>query len=367
MGRGGNGNRQPELPLRPTLFPAAACFGCRGVTIQLGIIRSMITRSQLPLILAHYGLSPAHIYPPQSGYRNYSYRIDLPGHRTANLIIYKSEPGMPDRIRRANAIGNYLATHGLPARATLDPRILRLTSNPEQYAALYHYLPGQTIPWEAYTMEHLKTLGATMARMHAVLLSAPPSNLSLVTTEYLAIITRMQSYFADPGVATAISKKLSILDNFRILRQYELLILETNRLPAQPLHLDFVRGNILFDLSTAAKPRVSGILDFEKAALGHPILDIARTLAFLLVDCKFKTEAQVQKYFLYSGYQKRGGGVVPNPKLLGQLINLFLLYDFYKFLRHNPYESLSQNEHFVRTKDLLLRREVILPAAAFAI
>ena len=326
----------------------------------------MNSDQQIRQIIGHFGLLPSRVYVPQSGYRNYSYRIDLTDGRTANLLIYKSEPGMLARIRRANAMGNHLSAHGLPARSTYDPRLLRLTSSPVRYAALYYYLPGATIPWEAYTMEHLKTLGAAMARMHAVLRSAPNSNLPLVTNEYQAIITRMQTYFSEPGVNQAISQKLRLCLNFQILSRMEQFLRLAYQLPYQPLHLDFVRGNILFATGAHAKPEITGILDFEKAALGHPAFDLARTLAFLLVDCKFKSESQVRKYFLYSGYHRRGGESLPKSKLLEALVDLFLLYDFYKFLRHNPYEFLGQNQHYVRTRNLLLHRRIITPTLLVA-
>ncbi len=113
---------------------------------------------------------------------------------------------------------------------------------------------------------------------------------------------------------------------------------------------------------------VTGILDFEKTAYGHPLFDIARSLAFLLIDCKYKDAAKIRKYFLQSGYAKRGQTTLPlinlhtrdtSVSLLEQLIDLFLLHDFYKFLLHNPYESLARNEHYQRTEQLLLERGLI--------
>jgi hypothetical protein len=62
---------------------------------------------------------------------------------------------------------------------------------------------------------------------------------------------------------------------------------------------------------------------------------------------------------LASGYDKRGQADLANTELLEPLINLFLMYDFYKFLHHNPYESLKDNEHFVRTKLLLIKRRLL--------
>ena|SRR5579862_918408 len=130
--------------------------------------------------------------------------------------------------------------------------------------------------------------------------------------------------------------------------------------------MDFVRGNILFTSSPTLE--ITGILDFEKAARGHPSFDIARTLAFLYVDCKYKEVDQVRRAFLLSGYHRYGRTpyrpvtvrtTLGPYDLLETLIDIFLLYDFYKFLRHNPYESLSINEHFVRTCQLLAERQLV--------
>jgi Ser/Thr protein kinase RdoA (MazF antagonist) len=117
--------------------------------------------------------------------------------------------------------------------------------------------------------------------------------------------------------------------------------------------MDMVRGNILFD-TTADTPwqiddvRLSGVIDFEKTAIGLPVCDMARTLAFLLVDC-LKPADKISKYFIDSGYRKRGSMDIIHIELLPYFIRLFLLHDFYKFLRHTPYESLRDNYHYGRT------------------
>jgi hypothetical protein len=58
---------------------------------------------------------------------------------------------------------------------------------------------------------------------------------------------------------------------------------------------------------------------------------------------------------LHSGYEKRGKNKIAYPELLDPLTSFFLFYDFYKFLLHNPYESLEKNEHYLRTKQYLLK------------
>jgi len=314
-------------------------------------------------ILTIYGLPGARLLPVEKGYRNESHAAVTSSGERVNIIMYKREPDILQTLRRANLVGDYLAEHGFPARHTYDPRILQLGSGVQtKYAALYGYLPGHTIPWDAYTMRHLKQLGATMSAMHDLLARAPFTLENQVTDEYLAIARRMQRYFTDDGVQRAIHVKLGL--QVHVPQQFFTLLTGCAALPnQQPLHMDFVRGNILFNNMAD----ISGVLDFEKAAWGHPLFDIARTTAFLLVDCKYKTEAQVHKYFLISGYNKRGVGsfklTAANARLLEQLVDLFLFYDFYKFLRHNPYESLPGNEHFVRTRALLFGRQLLAETA----
>jgi Ser/Thr protein kinase RdoA (MazF antagonist) len=316
-------------------------------------------------ILRAYGLEWRRIGEPQQGYRNRSFPAELTDGQHLNLIFYKSEPGILDLIRNANRVSDYLAGQGLPCRQTRGP-IAKLESSPRlKYAVLYTYLPGRTIPWEAYTKSHLKALGMGMSNMHAKLQGLGRGTLPGAVQTHQATVERMGSYFQEPGVRRALVAKLGLSIPSDVFDRCHRTLATCARLPGQqPLHLDFVRGNVLFqdksDHARNLKVTISGIIDFEKTAFGHPILDITRTLAFLLVDCKYKPSAKVRKYFLHSGYAKRGTGSLPDLKLLEPLIDLFLLHDFYKFLRHNPYESLPQNEHFSRTKQLLTERGLLL-------
>ena len=313
----------------------------------------MVSPELIKRILQQYGREANTVLPMQTGYRSEIYPVSLDDSSEVSLILYKREPGIVGRIRNANRVGDYLAAHGFPARMALDNRIIKInTPTAQTYGALYNYLPGDTIPWEAYTMDHLKQLGATMSNMHTALHTLARENLQSVSTEYTQICTRMEAYFKNPSVRAALSTKLNL--TIPRIESFQALVVELEKHnEQQPLHMDFVRGNILF---TKGSSKITGILDFEKTAWGHPMFDIARTLAFLLVDCKYKEAHKVRKYFLKSGYEKRGTSVLKNEEYLEPLLNMFLTYDFYKFLVHNPYESLKQNEHYVRTCDLLLTR-----------
>jgi Ser/Thr protein kinase RdoA (MazF antagonist) len=302
-------------------------------------------------ILARYGLPAGTSGPPEKGYRNESHAYTLHDGQTLNFVLYKREPGILTRIQNANRVANYLAGRGFPARRTFDTRILRLQAKEYlRYGSLYEYLPGTTIPWEAYTMKHLKLLGEAMSNMHALLAGQAQEKLPSVIAESQALLGRMQTYLGQPSVQNALRTKLGA--TLRV-PAFDFSVFEAY--PQQPLHMDFVRSNILFDNT----PALTGVIDFEKAAYGPPVFDIARTLAFLLVDCKYKPEEKIRKYFLISGYNKRGRASFTTWGALDHLVTFFLLHDFYKFLRHNPYESLNQNMHFVRTKMFLNARGLI--------
>jgi len=324
-----------------------------------------------------YGINFRTQLPVDKGYRNESHPLVTAGGQSVNLIIYKLEPNIVRTIRNANRTSNFLAELGYPVRKTLDPRILRLRAGSWcKYAALYSYLPGQTIPWEAYTKQHIKLLGGMLGNMHSELVALPLSGYMAVADQYIDHIKALQAYTKDRGVSSALKHKLGLKIEKKELERALILLTACRRLKHQQvLHLDFVRSNVLFtSLSQTDSINdliISGVLDFEKTAYGHPLFDIARSLAFLLVDCKYKSEPQVRKYFLLSGYQKRGNNRLPRVRLNGdrrssdlleRLVDIFLLYDFYKFLRHNPYQSLLKNEHFLRTRDLLLSRKLIYRA-----
>lgn len=291
--------------------------------------------------------------------------------RVINIVAHKPDQLASSGIRAHHELGALLAAQGLPVRAPFDPRIMEMTRGTRHsLIALYTYLPGHTIPWEAYTRTHIKLLGYALARFHAAAQGARSLALPDVESDYRAIVTRMMRYFADPRVADALSAKCGIRIDHDKLGSYIPFLGACQDLPGrQPLHMDFVRGNILFGADTSDDAislngiQVSGIIDLEKAAIGHPLFDAARTLAFLLVDCPRPAEKLV-RYFLDSGYIKRGG--IPLKPLqagghdvLGTLIDMFLTYDLYKFLRDNPYESLAKNHHFIGTRDTLLARGLV--------
>lgn len=319
-------------------------------------------------VLGLYGCVPQSPPVVAKGYRNLSFACKT-NSGWVNLIIYKDEPGIKQTIRQANSIGDFLSNHGYPARHSLDGRVLLLkSSNSSRLACLYNYLPGNTIPWEAYTRRHIRQLGLKMAEMHQILDAYSSAELPIASRQMTNQLEIMVNYFASANVKKAMSDKLKLILNTDVLSQLQSVIEQTSNWPIQiPLHLDFVRGNILFS-GVNGRPSLSGVIDFEKSAVGSPLIDIARTLAFLMVDCKYQAPADINRNFLYHGYQACLNNFLDKQaeisreifnQRLTELINYFLIHDMYKFLKHNPYESLQANQHYLRTVKLAVHKGLL--------
>ena len=284
-----------------------------------------------------------------SGYRNTQIHLQY-GSKEYMLCIYKKEKGIKKRIDNADRIMS-ICYPTLPVKQ----RIKVISTSPS-LIILYSYLPGSTISWEGYTMKHIKGLGEYIGKLHTILGRIKYKDIELENEIDLSLshLKEMDKYFKEKGVLKAMKNKLQIypsLDPKKYLKVFN----ELRSMDSQILHMDFVRGNVLFN----NKKDITGIIDFEKCSYGPRVLDIARTLAFLLIDCKYKAEEKIRKYFLISGYSKRGEMKLPSTKIINILVEYFLLYDFFKFLYHTPYESLKDNEHFIRTRNRLLESKVI--------
>lgn len=283
------------------------------------------------------------------GYRNTQIHLRY-GNKEYMLCIYKKEKGIKERIDNADRIMS-LCFPTLPVKQ----RIKVISTSPN-LIILYSFLPGSTISWEGYTMKHIKGLGEYMGKLHTILGRTRYKDIDLENEIDISLshLKEMEKYFKEKGVLLALKNKLNIYPTINF-KNYLKVFKEIKKLDSQILHMDFVRGNVLFN----DNKNITGIIDFEKCAYGPRVLDISRTLAFLLVDCKYKSEEKIRKYFLMSGYVKRGEMKHPSLRLIDILVEYFLLYDFFKFLYHTPYESLKENEHFVRTCKRLLDSKVI--------
>lgn len=308
-----------------------------------------------------YGVKLQLVKKYDDGFRNDVFKVKGEGsEKFFVLIVYKKEEGIEKIIQNAHDTAQFLQTKNFPARVPLvskDKNFYESFSG--RFLGLYPLLDGETIPWEAYKRRHLKSIGKTLSDIHFEFQNFDQKNLPLWKDEILREINFMGKYFKK--VEPWINKKLNLALDWEKINT----VLETSLEIKQKniaLHYDFVRGNILFSDKILKDDtyEITGMIDFEKVCIGPAIVDITRTLSFLIIDCKFKNEEEVKKWFLLRGYLKRGKFKVKiNKFLLEKLLKIFWFRDFYKFLLHNPYEYLNQNEHYTRTAAKLLERGIL--------
>lgn len=260
-----------------------------------------------------------------------------------------------------------MAENNFPTRIPINSRFntefeTAIFEDGNHFISVYNYLDGVSIPWESYTRRHIKSIGKTLSDMHFCLKNLNSSNFDSIWDILHKEIEWMNFYFKN--VEKWIEKKLEIKINWQKVNSlFKSIEKNKNSITEKCiLHYDFVRGNILFSKELNKELDifpVNGILDFEKVCVGPRIFDTARSLSFLIVDCKYKNESTVRKRFLISGYEKRGKYKLPDLTLLQPLIEYHWLVDFWKFLVHNPYEHLEMNEHYKRTRNLLIKSKLL--------
>ncbi|MEA3357347.1 MAG: phosphotransferase [Patescibacteria group bacterium] len=299
------------------------------------------------------------------GYMNTCIQVSLHNPtQTYIAIIYNRPRYSTDQSRiildDAYKAAKYLHDHGLPCRIPIltkrKKRLIKFSmedTKSEHIMGLYNFLPGNTLPWESYTRRHLRALGKCMAEMHRLLKDFPHQTTSLPRwSDYLRNdYSKLKSYFQKNS--PAIKKKLSLQVNIKDCTELTKSLHPKSLHPKsheQTIHYDFVRGNILFssEKHILTYP-ITGILDFEKAMIASTAVDIARTLSFLLVDCKYKSDQEIITYFLKEGYVALGKANSPRFDQLNNLMIYFWLRDLWKFLTGNPYNDLHLNYHYTET------------------
>lgn len=351
-----------------------------------------VTKSEIHEILMKYypqqleGAAKIEIRELEQGYMNTAFTVavldelSLQKGRKFVVVIYnvnryndQSKKFLTQTYQAASA----LERSGLPARTAVQNFKSQLISEVKfsdgkiRLIGLYRYLPGSTIPWEGYTRRHLRALGRTMAEVHKIWskYDGESSDIPCWGNYLESDCESMFGYFNanENFIKNKLKVKLNSERGKQTINELRGVRIEVNSQCDlyQLIHCDFVRGNILFsDQKKDQTYPITGILDFEKVMHGPREADLGRTLAFLLVDCKYKTRQEIDQYFLREGYLLKIDQSESYSKLsfnkLQTYINYFWMRDFWKLLQCNPYEDLSLNFHYGKTLQELKKQKLIL-------
>ncbi|GAB4163253.1 MAG: hypothetical protein Fur003_5980 [Candidatus Dojkabacteria bacterium] len=288
------------------------------------------------------------------GYMNNCYLINTPKQQLIMVIYNSNRYKTETDINRLEEI--YSLNLNLPIRKPIgynnSKHLMKYTrkSGISNFVGLYNYLEGETLPWEGYTRRHLFALGEMHKQLHLSLSTQPPTKYIESWDQYIKRDSaKLISYFIKNSLSIERKVKIS-LDILGLKALTESF--SHYRLAAQLTHMDFVRGNILFsNIKHKEKYEITGILDFEKMLIAPVEFDIARTLAFLLVDCRFSSDEKIIEYYLKKGY---GYQEKKNDRVIQKFLIYFWCRDLWKFLVSNPYESLADNFHYKATVERLI-------------
>ncbi len=333
--------------------------------------KHIVVQEFIRFLWEHYDLASASsltIGEFTQGYMNFVFPFTLKNAHEAKKYVavfynasrYSSAVDLA-KLEACEQVAGKLATAGLPARTAVLARDGRkfckyAFRGENNFFALYEYLPGEALMWESYTRRHLYALGATLKQIHVALKNETGLELPQWRKYLPSDSAKITKYFQVNSkiIKTKLKIELNTEKFQKILKS-----MQADK-TTQVIHGDFVRSNVLFSSEKRAEDyEITGILDFEKCMYAPAIVDIARTLAFLLVDCKHKSESEIVYHFLIRGY-----GANDYPKYISLYhLKEFLLYfwtrDLWKFLTANPYESLHQNYHFTATVKYLQKYIVL--------
>ncbi len=310
------------------------------------------------------------------GYMNNCLEISFPNRDGKFIIIVYNAlnyflPKHKAQLEQAYETAEILSRHGIPCRIphkTDTGRHLIEVKIPgsenKHFFGIYNFLPGSTLPWEGWTRRHLRSLGSTMAKMHEIWKAARIDTQNL--PEWNSYLNHDYEHLCGYFIKNApyIQSKLSLKFDKEACDQLIDSIKQLSQsFESQLIHYDLVRGNVLFsDKKEKLIYPIIGIIDFEKVMLAPVIVDIARTLAFLIVDCKYKTENEISRYFFDEGCLAQSENQQAKKfslEALKPLVLYFWLRDLWKFLLSNPYESLKENYHFNKTVEQLIKHKLI--------
>jgi aminoglycoside phosphotransferase (APT) family kinase protein len=202
--------------------------------------------SDLPMLLSTVGLPADSTAEPAGGATGQLWRV------TAPEGTFALRTGSAVTIARQQSVMAVADQAGLPV-----PEVLRCAATENGAVLLLSWLPGvavfdavRTNPADAHRIGVL--MGEAQRTLHSL---AAPSGLSGVV---------------DGGSAGWPTSGVTPVDG---LPQGDSL-----------LHLDWHGLNLLVD-----GDRISGVLDWDNARAGHPLLDIARTFTLLTVEPTFAT------------------------------------------------------------------------------
>ncbi len=183
----------------------------------------------------------------------------------------------------------YLADHGLPVPRMMNAgkhgRVISISSR--QHLSVFQYLPGREVGVFEVSPEHAMQIGQFLAGMHLAV---------------AGFRRRKRNHFDPPSVVRLLERSVVGIRRRDQVRDVRTLALELGRHEFERgLPEGIVHGDLFVDNARFSRGRLVGVLDFEMAASGPYVYD----LAVAIVDWGFLKDRLVPERIgaLVRGYE----------------------------------------------------------------
>jgi len=258
-----------------------------------------MTLEQAQGIGACYGLRVVELTPVAQGSVNSNFAAEL--HDGTKVFIRVCEESDHDAVRVQNQLLFHLVAAGVqtPAPLTRTDVDGTVTDHAGKPVAVFPFCQGGWVCQQRVTEAHLQRVGEELATIHSAGEGHAEAPQNRFGREQLhARIADLRRRPLEPSLAVDVdllAARLTELDE---------------RLASHPhhtiVHGDVFRDNVLWH----ADGRLSAMLDFESAAMGHPAFDL---MVALLAWCFGDSLEQPLARALLRGY--RGRRQLPQPEL----------------------------------------------------
>lgn len=234
---------------------------------------------QLHAVLDVWGLEPVgDVTPTTLGTMNETFIVTTPARR---LVLRRHRRTERCLVEREHDVIRHARDRGVPAPAALPtPAGDRVVDRAGRLYSLFSYAPGRQVARDDLTLEHARSMGDMLARVHLALEDCP-----FTPPPEAGLPTREDTLHRLAGVVEEIERR----PDHGVQEQWALQRLRTrerwlrsgadprppppSREPVQMIHGDYQESNLFF-----TGDAVAAVIDWDKAEPAHPADEIVRAM-----------------------------------------------------------------------------------------
>ncbi len=198
-------------------------------------------------------------------------KLNFAVHSPEGFFIWQlsEKPLNSERRELLEKLAGHMGQQGIVTRHLAAPAAIPLTQSGFRWMAVYRGVVGQSIPWSDYCERQIISAVKYLAKIHEAGRSFPGRNYLARLSEKLGPVNipAVPGYRVNQDALINIKTRLDALNR--------------DRAALTVLHGDFGRANIIFQ-----GERVAGVVDFDRAGVGHPLFDLGRFTSYLLLDTR---------------------------------------------------------------------------------